>query len=210
MTLRRFIVQALLSVLLIGTVAGVSFCTGGCSRGEATAQEVSHTAARPTSFTSKVLSRVDVVARCGAAAVPLPILNDATYAEVNSTWLTGFEDRLQAHLFKDGVIVNLPTGQTGWDGTFDCVYLAEGFIYYASTEYHTDSRTTFWKDLTGRETDAPAGLALVKVYYRPEDAMENHVIVVALTERGAVWFDPQVGEVKLEPVEVKSIYRAED
>lgn len=159
------------------------------------------TAPRPVSTTSVFLQAEQVVALCHQAGVAkVPVFDSLVFAQVSGAWLAGFKDRFQARLFSDGLSISVPGGQTGWDTSFDCIYLADAFHYLANLEYHSDARRIF---------STPPGLAMVRVFYHPDGAKANHVIFLVLTDHGGVFYDPQVGPVKLSPTELASIVRTE-
>lgn len=124
----------------------------------------------------------------------LPVTNfgDDVYAEVNSEWLKTFYRDYRSHLSKMGVVK--------WDARYDCRRFAGLFTELAQNQFYTRA---FHSGL-------PAGtLALGPVWYRPTNSQTGHAIVVALTERGAVYLDPQNGrELQLTPGERASIFFA--
>lgn len=135
---------------------------------------------------SRVLTAADV-----RQAVPLAFCGDATYAEVNSAVLPALYDDFRAEVFRRGV--------TKWDARFDCNHFAGYFVALAQTRFY----------LANFQSRTPAQtLALGTFWY--QSARGGHAIVVALTERGRVFLEPQTGaEVKLTPAEENSAWLRE-
>lgn len=135
--------------------------------------------------TAKVLTVLDVT-----AAVPMAFVGDSAFAQVNSAWLPTFYESFRAELFRQSV--------TRWDGRFDCNHFAGYYVALAQTRYY----------LASFHSSTPAQtLALGVYWYRRGGNGEGHAIVVALTERGTVFIEPQTGaEVRLTQAERDSAW----
>jgi len=135
-------------------------------------------------------AKIDTGKVYGAAELPPGSFKpDTTYGEVNSAWLAGFYERWRADIFEKGV--------TKWEGRFDCNKFAAAFCASAQLEYYRDN---FHSWTPGQ------ALAVAEVWYRP-DKGGAHAIVVAMTERGPVYVEPQTGkELALTESEKRSVY----
>lgn len=144
--------------------------------------------ARPVKpITGKTLDRSSIV-----RTLPRANLGDDLYAEVNSEWLKEFYRTYRSELSRMGVVK--------WSDRYDCRRFAGFFTELAQNRFFNQAF----------HSGSPANtLALGPVWYLPDDSKTGHAIVVALTERGAVYLDPQSGrEVNLTPGERASIYFA--
>jgi len=122
--------------------------------------------------------------------LPFASIGGRAYAEVSSTWLNQFYGKYRSELANLGIVK--------WDDRFDCRRFAGMFIELAQAE--------FYVKMFHAQTPANS-LALGQVWYRPEKSPTGHAIVVAFTERGRVFLDPQSGrEVALSEQERNSIY----
>ena len=125
--------------------------------------------------TGRVLSRAEV-----RAMDPRAVLGDSVYAEVNSKWLAGFYDDFRTELYHNGILK--------WDARFTCRHFA---AYYAALAQARFYRGTF------HGTEKANALALGTVWFARSDG-SGHALIVAFTERGRVFIEPQTGkEVKL-------------
>ena len=83
-----------------------------------------------------------------------------------------------------------------WDARFDCSHFASYYVALAQTKFYLaqfQSRT------------AAQSLAVGTIWY--QSPRGPHAIVVALTERGAVYIEPQTGaELTLTPAERASAW----
>lgn len=133
--------------------------------------------------TARVYSLVEV-----QQAMPFAICGDTGYAEVNSAWLKGYYDAFRSEIFRQGV--------TKWDERFDCNHFATYYAALAQTKFY----------LANFQSRTPAqSLAVGTFWYR--SARGNHAIVMALTERGLLFIEPQTGaELQLAPAERASAY----
>lgn len=123
----------------------------------------------PALATNLVLTPADV-----RSHVPLALCGDAAYAEVQSGALRAFYDDFRAEVFRQGV--------TKWDERFDCNHFASYYVSLAQTRFY----------LSNFHARTPAQtLALGTFWY--QSARGPHAIVVALTERGVVFIEPQTG-----------------
>lgn len=138
--------------------------------------------------TSHLLTATDIRAFHAGA-----ILSDQTYAEVNSLWLHEFYPRFRAELFRQGVV--------HWDDRFNCKHFAGFYTEMAQSRYFAE---TFHRTAPART------LALGQIWYIRDNGQGAHAIVVAFTERGRLYIEPQTGqEVRLSVKEQASIYVAE-
>lgn len=118
-----------------------------------------------------------------------PQTPDTSYAAVNSAWLRDFYTRWRADLHRKGVVK--------WDPKFDCNRFAASFAASAQIEYFT---------ATFHARNAAEALAVGEIWYDRE-AGGAHAIVIAHTERGPIFIEPQSGlELRLSSAEVASIY----
>lgn len=92
-------------------------------------------------------------------------------------------------------------GLVKWDGRFDCNRFATLYIGVAQAKYAVAA----WHSSTPAQA-----LALAEVWYLVGgDPAKAHAIVLAHTERGPVFIEPQTGqELALSPVEERSIMLA--
>jgi hypothetical protein len=116
---------------------------------------------------------------------------DAVYGQVSSAWLKDFHARWKADLFSKGVV--------RWDGRFDCNRFAAHFAAAAQIEYYTQNFHSW---------TAGQAAAVGEVWYLIGGQKgRGHSIVLAYTERGPTYFEPQTGkEVALSAAEQQSIY----
>lgn len=138
-------------------------------------------------MTGRTLNRAAI-----GSTLPMARFGDDLYAEVNSEWLKEFYRTYRAKLSKLGVV--------RWDQRYDCRRFAGLFTELAQNQFFNQSF----------HSDTPADtLALGPVWYLRADGRGGHAIVVALTERGTIYLDPQNGEeVHLTAGEKDSIYFA--
>lgn len=121
--------------------------------------------------TQRVLTPAEVRATIGAHAT----LGDSSYAQVNSSSLRGFYEAFRADLFARGV--------TKWDQRFDCNHFASYFVSLAQVQFYRDN-------FHGRTQAQTLALG---VYWYHQAGTGSHAIVVALTERGLIFIEPQTG-----------------
>lgn len=107
------------------------------------------------------------------------ITGDQTYVQLDSKALPYLYNEFRSEIFKRGIVNG---GQK-----FDCNHFSSYFVALAQTLYYVDH---------SREEHAAQNLALGQFWYkRDKDKPGNgHAVVVALTERGVVYFDPTLGE----------------
>lgn len=133
--------------------------------------------------TSRVLSSVEV-----RGLVPNAICGDSAYAEVSSVWLAEFYETYKAELFRQGVVK--------YDSRFDCNHFAAYYASLAQTKFYLNNFQSWTK---------AQSLAVGQFWYFRNGS--GHAIVIALTERGVVFVEPQTGlEVVLTPTERQSAY----
>jgi hypothetical protein len=116
---------------------------------------------------------------------------DTAYGEINSAWLKGFYIRWKADLFRKGVVK--------WEKRFDCNRFAAHFAAEAQIAYYIENFHS-WTD--GRAA------AVGEIWYLVDGQKDRgHAIVLAYTERGPVYIEPQTGkEVTLTSAERESVY----
>jgi len=130
--------------------------------------------------TGRVLSRAEV-----ATLAPHAVLGDAAYAEVNSNWLPRFYEQFREELYGNGILK--------WDARFTCRHFASYYAALAQARYYRESFHEF----------QPANSLAIGTFWYTRGDGEGHAIVVALTERGRLFIEPQSGkEVQLTPGEV--------
>ena len=140
---------------------------------------------QPALTTGRILTPKQL---CDGVGYPV-ISSDAAYAEVSSQWLRSYYEDFREVLFREGV--------TGYDNRFDCddfglMYIGLANMRYYRAAWHSDS--------------AAQSLALGEFWYITA-AGQSHAVVVAFTERGRLFIEPQTGrELSLTPSEVVSAY----
>lgn len=136
-------------------------------------------------ITGRVLSASDL-----QGYHPQATLSDRNYAEVNSRWLRQFYPRFRNELFRGGVVK--------WDSRFNCKHFTGLYVELAQARFYMES----FHQRTNANT-----LALGQVWYHRDNDRGGHAIVVAFTERGRVYIEPQTGEeTRLSPSEQASIF----
>ena len=132
--------------------------------------------------TTRVLTPADMW-----KAAPLCNLGDSAYAEVNSVWLRGYYDEFRAEIFRQGV--------TTWDARFDCNHFASYYAALAQTKFY----------LANFQSRTKAQSLAVGTLWYTRAAGGGHAIVIAVTERGTLYIEPQTGqEVALTQAELNS------
>jgi hypothetical protein len=120
-------------------------------------------------------------------AAPLASLGDSAYAEVNSAWLRGYYDEFRSEIFRQGV--------TTWDTRFDCNHFASYYAALAQTKFY----------LANFQSRTRAQSLAVGTLWYTRAAGGGHAIVIAVTERGTLYIEPQTGqEVALTQAELNS------
>lgn len=124
-----------------------------------------------------------------SAALGFAYTGDTGYAQVRSAQLPAIYDNFRSEIFRQGV--------TKWDERFDCNHFAAYYVALAQTRFYIDNFHA--------ETHAQS-LAVGVFWYRPARG-GAHAIVCAITERGAVFIEPQTGrEITLTPAERASAF----
>ena len=118
---------------------------------------------------------VQLIGYLGSQIGHWSLTSDSTYATVGHDWLPGFYERFRRDLHRKGVV--------GWEQGFDCNKFAAAFSAAAQMEYY--------RDMWGKPNAAQA-LAIGEVWYA-QDIGGNHAVVLAITERGAFFIEPQTG-----------------
>lgn len=115
-------------------------------------------------------------------------VGDAVYSQVNSAALAQLYADFREEIFRKGVIK--------WDERFDCNHFANYYVALAQTKFY----------LANFQSATPAqSLAVGTFWYR--SVRGPHAIVVALTERGTVFIEPQTGaEIALSKAEGDSAW----
>lgn len=136
-------------------------------------------------------AKIDTEKVYTAAELPAGFKGDTAYGQVNSKWLPEFYKRWRTELFDKGVV--------RWEGRFDCNKFAAAFCSSAQIEYYMDNFHTW--------TPGQA-LAVGEVWYKPDAAGgKGHAVIVAMTERGAVYIEPQTGgEITMTSRELESVF----
>lgn len=122
--------------------------------------------------------------------LPHSVAGDELYATVSSDWILDFYLEFRKELFAKGV--------TKWDERFDCNHFAGYFVELAQTKFYLDNF---------QSRSAAQTLALGMYWYRQDSAPTSHAVVVAITEIGVRFFDPQTGKfIVLSPAERASAF----
>lgn len=158
--------------------------------------------------TGKIIDRVALLketdrAMSGRALVPVTFSADR-YALVRHSWISGFMERFRDDLSRKDVPVSTVTGDSGWRSGFNCTGFTDLFLGNAAAELMVDQ----WHN--AEHADRPA---IVAVWYTPDNARidvrthhrQAHSIVLIFTDTGAVFVDPQRGEVTLSASELRTI-----
>jgi hypothetical protein len=158
--------------------------------------------------TGKVIDRVALLqeadrAMSGRALVPVTFSADR-YALVRHSWISGFLERFRQDLFRKDVPVNQLRSDTGWRRGFNCTAFTDLFLGNAAAELMVDQ----WHER--EQADRPA---IVAVWYTPDHSKPDpqtkrraaHSVVLILTDSGAVFVDPQRGEINLSPTELRTV-----
>lgn len=124
----------------------------------------------PAMSSGKVLPADVVRAQVG----PFGSFGDMYYAEASSAALLAFGDDFQAELFRLGV--------THWDTRFDCNHFATFYVALAQTRFFVAN----FQSWTAAQT-----LAVGELWYRRNGNGPGHAIVIALTESGRRFIEPQ-------------------
>lgn len=120
--------------------------------------------------------------------LPGDLHGDTAYAEVRADALPLIYGDMQDAANRLGVV--------RWDARWDCngfagLYIGTARVRYATAAWHL-------------ETPAQS-LALAEVWYRRDDTGRMHAIVLAATDRGSRYVEPQTGRVvTLSEAELKS------
>ena len=139
------------------------------------------------SMTGKVLNRSDV-----SRELPVAQMGDNAYAQVNSEWLRSFYKDYRNELCRMGIVK--------WDTRFNCRHFASVYAELAQSKFFSEN---FQSDTTAK------ALALGPVWYQKDNNKGGHAIIMALTEKGRIFIEPQTGEeVQLSPAEKASIFFA--
>lgn len=108
--------------------------------------------------------------------IPHAIQGDKRYAVIHSAWLRDFYGEYRAELCRLGIVK--------WDERYDCNRFAGFYAELARVKFFA-SQFYSWTNAT-----APA---IAPYWYIRDNDASRHAIVVALTERGAVFVEPQTG-----------------
>jgi hypothetical protein len=158
--------------------------------------------------TGKVIDRIALLqeadrAMSGRALVPVTFSADR-YALVRHSWISGFLERFRQDLSRKDVPVNDVRSDSGWRRGFNCTAFTDLFLGNAAAELMVDQ----WHER--EQADRPAIMA---VWYTPDHAKPDpqtnrrpaHSVVLILTDSGAVFVDPQRGEINLSPTELRTV-----
>jgi len=122
--------------------------------------------------TGRVLTISELMAHVGLCIAP-----DESYAEVSSGWLREYYDDYRRTLYGEA-------GVSRASSDFDCDDFAVFFVALANLRYF---KAKF------HDAKPAASLALAEYWYRPDGSATGHAVVLALTERGPVFIEPQTG-----------------
>lgn len=158
--------------------------------------------------TGKVIDRVALLhetdrAMASRAVVPVTFSADR-YALVRHSWISGFLQRFRADLSRKDVPVSELRGDSGWRQGFNCTAFTDLFLGNAAAELMVDQ----WHERV--QADRPA---IVAVWYTPDNSPFDpktrrraaHSVVLILTDVGAVFVDPQSGEITLTATELGTV-----
>ncbi len=106
-------------------------------------------------------------------------VGDVGYAVVKASSLPAYYAQFHADLFSQGI--------TEWSTKFDCNHFAAYYVAKAQIKYAHDNFQSFTKAQT---------LALGEFWYTPDGSTSGHAIVVAWTDEGLLFIEPQTGELK--------------
>lgn len=166
-------------LLLICLAAGAAFLSLpiGCAR----------KAGEPVMFTGKVYDRVQMAEIAGGA-----FFGKTQYAEVSHAWLLWAYDDFRAEISAGQF------GVTGWDDRAECTFFTTAFEAFAQKRYFAQAF----------HSSIPApGIAVGAQWYTLAADGEGHSLVVAITERGREFFEPQTGKfVTLTQEQIDSTY----
>lgn len=121
--------------------------------------------------TFKVFNGREVLAK-----VPHATLGDDSYAEVRADALPGMYDAFRSDLFSKGI--------TKWDERFDCNHFAAYYVALAQIRFFEASF----------HSRTPAKTLALAPYWVRSSPNTAHALVVALTDRGIVYIEPQTGK----------------
>jgi hypothetical protein len=111
-------------------------------------------------------------------------------AQVRAAALPGLYSHFRDELFRLGIV--------RWNERFDCNQFAALYIALANARFYA----------ANFHAETPAqSLALAEYWYRPGGSGNGHAIVLALTDRGPLFIEPQTGALLyLNPAEITSRY----
>jgi hypothetical protein len=220
--MRRFVHLAILTTLILLTGLTLS----SCSKPQNAAPGVAPSTAAPTSIfappaptitvsvnaclTGSVVDRDQLINQANLAQITGISTQADSYAVVSYQWLSTTMGAYQQELFNHGIQVSVVPGSanTGWAQSFNCVDFATSFRAFAAYRYHNDTRSI---------SDPPPFLAICTITYvtdtevayakaqNPQITPESHQILWIYTDRGGVFFDPQIGITTLSQPELLSI-----
>ena len=145
-------------------IAGLIFILTACS--------VNKEESKEKSWTGIVMTKQDIVVKLNTFFYA----GSGKYAVVNSKWLAIKQKVLQSDMFLKG----LPAK---WQISFDCNFFAKKFV--------ADSGLDFTIQKWNSKIDAEA-LAVGEIWvYTNETKTQGHALVIAVTERGIVFWEPQ-------------------
>lgn len=152
--------------------------------------------ARPSPAPALATATVYTAADALAAAGGFGHVGSTHLAQVRADALPAMYSNFRAELFRLGVVK--------WDVRYDCNHFAAFFCALANAKFYA----------ANFHSATPAqSLALAEYWYRPGAGAAGHAIVLALTDRGPLWLEPQTGALlapgqllTLTPAEIASRY----
>ncbi len=129
--------------------------------------------APPSLASSVVYTAQEALAAAGGFAH----VGSTHVAQVRAAALPGLYSHFRDELFRLGIVK--------WNERFDCNQFAAFYIALANARFYAANFHS--------ATPAQA-LALAEYWYRPGGSGNGHAVVLALTDRGRLWVEPQTGQ----------------
>lgn len=114
---------------------------------------------------------------------------DNSYEHVTKAQLASVYEDFKKELFRKGIVHGDPR-------TFDCNRFAG---------YYVSLFQIWYANATWRSRGTAQAPAVGQYWYHQDSSKQNHAVVVALTDEGLVWLEPQTGQfLELTPAEKNS------